>query len=100
MTGASQFFIFVLSRIAHAAAIPRLIQTKGKALSPDVLRTNEATVTRPTNRIPNRLGRKTIERVEGDSLALSAIKRNASAAQRARIKWKKGSQRKLQRKTL
>src|SRR5450755_1205049 len=109
MMAASHFRNPVLSRVAQAAAIPRLIQTNGKACSPDVRKNNDAAIAKLTDAIPNNPGVITAEDTEIFlPSAFSAVtssfressKLKASAAQSARITCRNGSQRKLHRNTL
>src|SRR5438045_9725933 len=70
---------------------PRKIQATGKRWSPPVRKTKAPIM----SRIRSRSVRKAVRR-----LCFCENGANASAAQRARTRWKSGSHRKLQRKTL
>ena len=78
-----------LRAASHDPAIASVIQAKGKVCVPCDQKSMDATIARATAPIPAKA------RLPGMPFHI----RKASAAHNARITWRKGSQRKLQRKT-
>src|SRR4029077_18332449 len=81
--------IYTLS-LHDALPISRKIQARGKRRSPRVRKTQAPIMSMITSRSMKKAARR---------LCFCEKNASASAAQRARTRWKSGSQRKLQRKT-